>query len=848
MRKQKVANGIFWVDIPEADLRILCGCPEDTVKHLIRAGLIAGVQKDGVSYESGPNAILLSDTPIQKGQFANLAEFPLLQMLYRQGMLIPHHPGNTGRKPLLIGLGDQVRSQEQYFFRGNYGLRSCEELVAAGVEPDAAVQMMRVKTWFAFGSLLETADLVETRSLDNEATAIAPGVVVHRRGFNRYEFLSAGQSVEVDLTLAADETYAPAFSLPPAGARRATFSVIHAGEGDGWDTARQCMASIVCWQGRFYLIDAGPHITDSLDALGIGVAEVEGIFHTHMHDDHFAGLTSLVRAEKRIKYFAVPWVRATAQKKLAALMRFGDDAFGTFFEVHDLAAGQWNDVDGMSVRPLYSPHPVETTVFFFRVPDGSGTRTYAHLADIPSFDVLGKLAAAGPEGPALSASAHSEFIKELLTPADVKKIDAGGGMIHGDAADFVHDSSTKIIMSHGAAAAGVGFGDQDVLIAGSPEEYCRRAARASLAAWFPGVAGPERDALAAHQLVEVQSGELVHAPGDPDARLVLLGIAEESAFQGARVRRESGAFLGLPGDKRAGSSWRALSSVTALSIPAATLTDFLRHTGAAAELRGLEERQAVLALCPLFAGVRSATILRQVAGAVTERRQDSAATLPAEATPMLHVLAEGEVDLAVGSRLLETLHPGGFWAEERVTGLADSLYEARAAGPCTYYCIPAAAIAGIPFVQWTLMETFERRLRTFKSGFRFEWSPSFLVDVPELDDQHRKLFFLVNGLSELIAKSGTIAGHDEAKKELLEFTALHFQTEERVLARAQYARLETQAREHRGLVARLETFVRAGERRARPRAESMVDYLKDWLIRHTLLEDLKYKSFLSRTR
>ena len=37
MKKEKVANGIFWVEIPEADLRILCGCPADSVKHLIEA-------------------------------------------------------------------------------------------------------------------------------------------------------------------------------------------------------------------------------------------------------------------------------------------------------------------------------------------------------------------------------------------------------------------------------------------------------------------------------------------------------------------------------------------------------------------------------------------------------------------------------------------------------------------------------------------------------------------------------------------------------------------------------------------------------------------------------------------
>ena len=107
MHKLRVTNGVFWVEIPEADLRVLCGCPADAVKHLIVSGLVAPTERAGVRCETGPNAILLSDLPVQGGTFANLAEFPVLQMLYRQGMMLPGHPNNDGRRPMLIGIGDQ---------------------------------------------------------------------------------------------------------------------------------------------------------------------------------------------------------------------------------------------------------------------------------------------------------------------------------------------------------------------------------------------------------------------------------------------------------------------------------------------------------------------------------------------------------------------------------------------------------------------------------------------------------------------------------------------------------------------------------------------------------------------
>ena len=93
-----------------------------------------------------------------------------------------------------------------------------------------------------------------------------------------------------------------------------------------------------------------------------------------------------------------------------------------------------------------------------------------------------------------------------------------------------------------------------------------------------------------------------------------------------------------------------------------------------------------------------------------------------------------------------------------MAGEAPSLCAARAAVDSTCFAIPAATLSDIPIVQWNLLEAFERRLRSFRAGFRFEWSESFRVGVKELDEQHRTLFALVNGLSEAIGRSGRDQG------------------------------------------------------------------------------------------
>ncbi|MFW6228438.1 MAG: hypothetical protein ACOC2V_03180, partial [Alkalispirochaeta sp.] len=230
MKKSTVTTGVHWVEIPDADLRMLCGSPADTVKHLMRRGYITPVERDGTRFETGPNAILLSDVSIQNGEFANLSEFPVLQMLYRQGMIIPGHPNNTGVRPRIIGTRDQIDD--------------------TGLDKRKAKEFLRIKTAFAFGTIRRPAELIDFIVVDDEPVEIAPGVNIERVALNTYRISHAGDYEEISLNLNWNETYQPPYVLGQHKIKREYFSVVHTGEGDGWDINRPCMASILVFQGR----------------------------------------------------------------------------------------------------------------------------------------------------------------------------------------------------------------------------------------------------------------------------------------------------------------------------------------------------------------------------------------------------------------------------------------------------------------------------------------------------------------------------------------------------------------------------------------------------------------------
>ena len=722
MKLTKVAPGIFHIDIPGAGLRIQCGCPADSVKHLIKAGLIAAVEKNGFTCETGPNAILLSDISLQKGHFANLAEFPVLQMFYFQGMLIPGHPNNTGEKPILMGNARQLAAQMEYIFRGNYGLVTAEEITRAGLSAEAAGEIIRMKRRFAFDRIRKSEDLLTVIAADDTPREVKNGAFIRRLGVNLYEFSFANRTVAVDLNLGEDEEYGATYDLGFHRIDREDFSVIHTGEGDGWDVNRSCMAGIITHRGRIYLIDAGPNLLHSLGSLGIGVGEIEGIFHTHCHDDHFNGLTTLMRSDHRIKYFATPLVRHSVVKKLCGLMSFGEEYFERFFEVRDLDFDAWNDIGGLEVMPVLSPHPVDTSIFFFRAESGGVFRTYGHFADIVSLSVLREMVTADENRSGVSKEYYESVRTRYLTPADVKKIDIGGGMIHGNVADFTGDRSGRLILSHTAKppspsqleiGIGVSFGETEVLIP-ARRDYLRQLARDILGAFFPAAPGRDLDAIAALPVAPFAPGGILVRNGERNdtVHLLLTGVAEYVAGDPAEANKiTSGTFMGeISGLMKEPSpgAFRAYSHINALEIPTGLYLDFLKRNDMYVYAIENMDYRRFLAGTWLF-GERVSCMKRSMIA-----RSMKPVTIPPGRKftlpdrPGICLIAEGEAGLFAGGTPVETVARGGIFGEESVL-FGEKSRTALAKTDVMAFFIPGEAIRDLPIVQWKMLEVYERR-------------------------------------------------------------------------------------------------------------------------------------------
>ncbi|CAA7620639.1 conserved hypothetical protein [Candidatus Terasakiella magnetica] len=862
IKKIDVAAGISWIEVPEADLRILCGCPADTVKHLMRRGLILPTEVNGIQCETGPNVILLSDVMIQNGAFCNLAEFPVLQMFYRQGMLLPGHPNNTGVKPLLIGRPEQVQAQLQYIYRGNYGLISNEELLETGLDPITAHNMMRLKLKFAFGRIQHPRELLDTLNLNDEAVEIRNGVTVRRLDLNKFEFGHDGKTVTVDLNLPPFEIHECPYTLGYHQIPREYFAVVHSGDGDGWDIRRPSMGAILVYQGRIFLIDAAPNMIYALTSLGIGINEIEGIFHTHSHDDHFAGLTTLIRADRRIKYYATPMVRAAVTKKLVALLSMEEEDFADYFEVHDLNLDEWNDVDGLEVKPFFSPHPVETTPFFFRVLAEGGYRSYAHFADIVGLDILERMITDDDMKPGLSQAWFNETVTTYSEPADVKKVDIGGGLIHGAAEDFAADRSGKIILSHTAnklsdaqkrIGSGASFGTVDVLVP-SNRDFARRASYEHLTGYFPTVSDAHLQILLNSQLASFNPETILIREGkeSPFIFLLLHGQVERlSSDSQFRSQLSAGALIGeLAGLHNLPSmeTYRATSYVQALRLSCEFYLEFVKRHDLFADISRLMEIREFLQHTWLFGEVVSTGTLNRIANDMRPQVFTSGETVTL-GDRHVGLIRVGQAIRLVGEHELERLEPGDFFGEEIAVFDTPRLSRIVTTGPVELYSVPAATLRDIPGVRWKLFETFHRRTRAHSepqgnASEELVWHDGYSVNVQRIDNHHRRLFEMGNRLLHAIHQGKGQAEMSEALDFLMGYTMYHFAEEETLLERYGYPEQAGHAAKHKRLLVQVRELEERLSTQTMSASEVLV-FLQNWIANHILVEDRRYSAFFN---
>jgi hemerythrin len=149
-----------------------------------------------------------------------------------------------------------------------------------------------------------------------------------------------------------------------------------------------------------------------------------------------------------------------------------------------------------------------------------------------------------------------------------------------------------------------------------------------------------------------------------------------------------------------------------------------------------------------------------------------------------------------------------------------------------------------PLLHWRLRESCDRRLALARNVFSFDWRDDYSVGIQELDSHHRGLFEAIDELARRLEAGG--GGAIEALDELKARAARHYEAEELYMARWSYPGLDAHARAHAELLAQMDGFKSRLDDFDPGDSSELIAFMKDCLLRHTLLVDRLYMPFIKR--
>jgi hemerythrin len=122
----------------------------------------------------------------------------------------------------------------------------------------------------------------------------------------------------------------------------------------------------------------------------------------------------------------------------------------------------------------------------------------------------------------------------------------------------------------------------------------------------------------------------------------------------------------------------------------------------------------------------------------------------------------------------------------------------------------------------------------------FEWSNDYSVRVVSIDAQHRNLFAIAHELYDAMSAGRGRMACGKILDRLVQYTAVHFAFEERLMRSNNYDDLAAHKAEHDALTAQVVQFQSDYWRGKLTLTVQLLQFLKGWLEKHIKGTDMRY--------
>lgn len=125
-----------------------------------------------------------------------------------------------------------------------------------------------------------------------------------------------------------------------------------------------------------------------------------------------------------------------------------------------------------------------------------------------------------------------------------------------------------------------------------------------------------------------------------------------------------------------------------------------------------------------------------------------------------------------------------------------------------------------------------------------EWTDDLSVNVPSIDEQHKKLVNMINALNSAMEDGETDDVLVKIFEGLLAYTDKHFKYEEGIFAKIDYVATDAHQKEHDDLRAKVTEMKERLDKGEFMLGVEVMSFLRDWLTNHIMGSDKAYSAHL----
>jgi hemerythrin len=123
---------------------------------------------------------------------------------------------------------------------------------------------------------------------------------------------------------------------------------------------------------------------------------------------------------------------------------------------------------------------------------------------------------------------------------------------------------------------------------------------------------------------------------------------------------------------------------------------------------------------------------------------------------------------------------------------------------------------------------------------RIEWTPDLKVGVEKVDEQHKKLFQLIDDFYANIQSKSPMERMEGLISAMKEYSVFHFSEEEALMLKAGYADYAVHKRQHDAFIAKVDDYTNRLKSGKLILSVEITNFIKEWLVKHISVMDKAY--------